>query len=103
MEHTDDFHKAVEFYNHANENFVKWLADRLSFVTHGDVWQFLLSFKMMIKAKENYGIAITIGTEYYTTGHVCLHCCVLFLSWEETTVFLPGRGVLPQSFWCSPF
>ena len=69
----DDTHKiseAIKFYNDVNDVFVKWLTERLTVVTHGSVWKFLLAYKMLILSKENFGISTTIGIEYYTLGSV---------------------------------
>ena len=69
-ENKHQIHEAIKFYNDVNEVFVEWLTKRLTTVTHGGVWKYLLAYKMLILSKENFGISTTIGIEYYTIGSV---------------------------------
>ena len=69
-ENKHQIHEAIKFYNEVNEVFVEWLTKRLTTVTHGGVWKYLLAYKMLILSKENFGISTTIGIEYYTIGSV---------------------------------
>ena len=69
-ENKHQVHEAIKFYNKVNEVFVEWLIKRLTTVSHGSVWKYLLAYKMLILSKENFGISTTIGIEYYTVGIV---------------------------------
>ena len=65
-------HDAIVFYNDANHVFVEWLTNRLTMITHGGIWKYLLSYKMLITSKENFGISTTVGIEYYSIGNVSI-------------------------------
>lgn len=58
---SDDIH----FYNKANDIFLNVLNNQLTTTNHHDLWRPLLADKMLSRAKENFGITMAFGIEYY--------------------------------------
>ena len=97
-ENKHQIHEAIKFYNEVNEVFVEWLTKRLTTVSHGGVWKYLLAYKMLILSKENFGISTTIGIEYYTVGVVSEHTFCLKIEATDhgiTTITTKCHAVLP--------
>ena len=58
-------HGGIIFYNNANEIFMDLLTTSLTDLVHGTLWKLLVAYKMVTRAKENIGVTVAIGIEYY--------------------------------------
>ena len=58
----------IELYNHAIHAFIAVLSETFPESEYGGIWSSLIANKMLLAAKENFGVAMAVGLEYY------LHC-----------------------------
>ncbi|XP_046360161.2 adenylate cyclase, germination specific-like [Haliotis rufescens] len=61
-------HKEVVFYNEINQCFIFRLLESSRDMTHGSIWQDLIAYKMVIRAKENIGIVVAFGIVFFENG-----------------------------------
>lgn len=61
---------SIIFYLHANSVFIDVLVDAMSETKHALLWRPMLANKLIVRAKEGYGLVAAIGIEYYMMCHL---------------------------------
>ena len=62
--------QVIKRYEAANLVFLEWFTDEVQSGSHDGIWQNLLAFKFIARAKENMYIMMSYGQEYLLTGHI---------------------------------
>lgn len=70
----------IDFYNSLNADFVRNIAIDADVASVGTLRNLLLSYRMILHAKENAGVSAAIGIEYYSQGKLGSEQANLFVS-----------------------
>lgn len=58
----------LDFYTEMNSGFVSNISNAIKSTDSGSLWNLLLSYTMLLRAKEHLGINIHLGIEFYVAG-----------------------------------
>lgn len=62
--------KYLAFYNGIVQNFLQTIVQHIQTLPERSMWNHLLAYKMILTAKENIGITITLGIKYFFEGRL---------------------------------
>ena len=76
--------QVIKRYEATNLVFLDWFTDEVQSGSHDGIWQNLLAFKFIARAKENMFIMLSYGQEYLLTGHI---------SWSDYQNFIKNDAL----------